>query len=293
MRMKLLGLFGARTLGLVAVLAGLGLHCGAAAPEQARQGREVRIALVSDVHICDGTNGPVYRARFERAIASVNEAGVDVVMVAGDLTENGRPGQREEFLRLSHGFKAPVCYVPGNHDVGGKLIRNKKSDKRRDVNAFRVARYEMEMGPSYYVRELGGVRVVGVNGSLLDSGLGKEARMWQLLERELFKPSALPTVALVHYPPFVKTADEPGGEYWNVEPYPRARLMALLKQGHVRAVLSGHLHRPVHSQDKETLFVTTQPVAFGLPEKKQPEGWTLVVAPSEGLPRWEERMIAH
>ena len=250
------------------------------------------MALVSDVHLCDGSNAPVRRVRFQRTMAAVNEAAVDLVMITGDLTENGRPDQDAEFRRLIRGFHAPVFYVPGNHDLGGKLIPGKKSDQMRDVNAFRVARYEMEMGPSFYVRNQSGVRVVGINGSLLNSGLSRERKMWSLLEKELFKPNTNLTIALIHYPPFLKTVNEPGGDYWNVEPYPRARLLALLKQGGVRAVLSGHLHRPVVNRQDGVLFVTTQPVAFGLPEKTQPEGWTLLTVPFQGEIQYEPRNIA-
>lgn len=273
-------------LGLLLALLGLGQAAGAA-------GAPVRVALVSDLHLCGGSNGPVYRARLQRAIASVNDAGVDLVMVAGDLTEDGRPEQRMEFLRAIKAFQAPVFYVPGNHDVGAKIIRGKKPDRKRDVNSFRVARYEMELGPSYYVRHQAGVRVVGINGSLLDSGLHVEKRMWDFLEKELFKPCTNLTIALIHYPPYLKNVTEPGGEYWNVEPYPRARLLALLKQAHATVVLSGHLHRPIANRDNGVLFLTTHPVAFGLPEKKQPEGWTLVTIPAKGEAQYEAQFIAH
>lgn len=275
---------------LVLLLLASGRVSGAAAP---LPGQPLRMALVSDVHLCGGSNAPAHRARFQRTIAAVNTAGVDFVMITGDLTDEGRADQTAEFRRLIRQFHAPVFYVPGNHDLGGKIVPGKKSDKKRDVNSFRVARYEMEMGPSFFVREQSGVRVVGINGSLLNSGLGREKKMWSLLEKEMFKPNTNLTVALVHYPPFLKTVDEPGGEYWNVEPYPRARLLALLKQGGVRAVLSGHLHRPVVNRRDGVLFITTHPVAFGLPEKTQPEGWTLLTVPARGEIQYEPQNIMH
>jgi 3',5'-cyclic AMP phosphodiesterase CpdA len=251
----------------------------------------VRVALVSDTHIDRGTNGPLHRSRFEKVIAQVNQAKVDVVLMAGDLTENGRPEELREFRALAGGFQAPVLWVPGNHDLGAKVIRGKNREPKKEVNAYRVARYEMEMGPSYFVREAAGLRVVGINGSLLGSGLGKERRMWSFLETVLSQPVTHRTLALIHYPPFVNKPNEAGGEYWNVEPQPRARLLTLLKQGGVAAVLSGHLHRPIAQRQDGILFLTTHPAGFGLPAKKQPEGWTLLMVPPQGEIQFERRNV--
>ena len=59
-------------------------------------------------------------------------------------------------------------------------------------------------------------------------------------------------------------------------------MLALLKQGGVKAVLSGHLHRELTQRLDGILFFTTAPVSFGIPKDKQPEGWTLVTVPAVG-----------
>jgi predicted phosphodiesterase len=86
----------------------------------------------------------------------------------------------------------------------------------------------------------------------------------------------------MHYPLFLKDLNEPGGDYWDVEPAPRTRLYQLLKQGGVKIVLTGHLHRPLVNRRDGILFVTTPPISFGLPRGKQPEGWTLVTILKNG-----------
>ncbi len=91
-----------------------------------------------------------------------------------------------------------------------------------------------------------------------------------------------PTVLLMHYPLFLKDFDEGGGDYFNIEPAPRMRLYNLLKQGEVKTVLTGHLHRPLINQREGILFLTTPPISFGLPRGKQPEGWTLVTVFKNG-----------
>jgi len=241
----------------------------------------LRIALVSDTHTTRGTaeDQPLYKEHLVHVIASVNSAKVDAVLVAGDLTQGGKPGEMTDFLAQIKGFQAPVSFVYGNHDVGGKHAPGVKGG----VTADRVTRAEQTFGSlSFWSRAFAGIRVVGINSSLLGSGLPEEAEQWSFLENELKAPSKEPTILLMHYPLFVKSAGEPGGEYWNVEPLPRARLIALLQSGGVRAVLTGHLHKSLTAQQNGIFLYTTPPVSFGLPRGKQPEGWTLVTISQSG-----------
>ncbi|HEY2952502.1 MAG TPA: metallophosphoesterase [Verrucomicrobiae bacterium] len=258
-------------------------------PPAQEKGVVARIALVSDTHTTRGTNNdqPKYRARLDRVMAAANAAQVDLVLIAGDLTENGSPEETSDFQNQIKGFKAPVLFVPGNHDVGNKLIPGKGGT----VSADRVAAFEKTLGPSFHAQTRAGLRVIGVNSPIFGSGFEREMAMWDFLEKELARPAPVPTVVFMHYPPFVKQADESGGDYWNIEPEPRARLLSLLRRGGVRTVFSGHLHRDLTNRHAGILFVTTRPVSFGLPAGKQPEGWTLVTLPAEGEAQVEPQTI--
>ena len=110
--------------------------------------------------------------------------------------------------------------------------------------------------------------------------------MWAFLEKRLAAPVPNPTLLLIHHPPFLKSLDEPGGDYFNLEPYPRFRLLALARQGGVDAVLSGHLHRGLTNYFGNMPLLTTPPVAFGLPQGKQKEGWTLLTVSTDRV-TWE------
>jgi 3',5'-cyclic AMP phosphodiesterase CpdA len=265
--------------------------CLAATPVTLRSAETViRIALVADTHVTRGTVGdqPFYRGRFERVIAAVNAAKVDVVLVAGDLTAKGTVDELRDFKTIVRGFTAPVHCVPGNHDLGQKVIPGKPDAP----SARRIADYERELGPTFFVRTTAGLRVIGINSAVLGSGLPVEQEMWKLLEAELARPGALPTVVLQHHPLFVNTADEPGGVYWNVEPAPRRRLIDLLRSGDVRTVLTGHVHRPIVNRHAGILFVSTLPVSFGLPRGKQPQGWTLVTLRPSAEAEFEFRTVS-
>jgi len=240
-----------------------------------------RIALVSDTHTTRGTNDeqPLYRGRLDKVIAAVNTARVDLVLIAGDLTQDGKPEEIADFQDQIHGFHAPVWFVPGNHDIGNKLVRGKESDTT--LSELRLARFEMRCGPSFFARESAGLRVIGLNSPIFGSGFAREKAMWRFLEHELRQPGAMPTVVLTHYPLFTKTPDEPS-DYWNIEPEPRQRLLELLRRGGVKTVLTGHLHRSLVTHSDGIVFLTTGPVSFGLPHGKQKQGWTLVTISAEG-----------
>ena len=247
----------------------------------------VRIGLLSDLHLNRGTNQVKFQNHLDQVIEAANAAGVDLVLVAGDLTEDGTPREYEEFRRQIKRFSAPVWYVPGNHDVGNKPLPKAKAP----VYAVRVARYELKLGPSWFVREHAGVRVVGINSMLLGSDLARERQQWRLLTEALAKPAAQPTILLTHLPPFIRDSREPGGEYWDIEPAPRLRLLSLLQLGGVSNVLSGHLHHALTNCHDGVFFYTTPPVSFGLPAGKQLPGWTLVTVPQRGSAQVEFQPI--
>lgn len=91
------------------------------------------------------------------------------------------------------------------------------------------------------------------------------------------------SLLLIHYPLYLETPDETGGDYWNVEPAPRARLLSLLHRGGIRAVLSGHIHYPLVLAENGIMHISAPPVSFGLPRESQPEGWTLLtIIPATG-----------
>src|ERR1039458_1128895 len=79
-----------------------------------------RIAFVSDTHVNLRTNEPgvAYIRRLDEAMAAINAAKVDLVLIAGDLTDGGKREQMALFKGKVKQLEAPVLFVAGNHDVG-------------------------------------------------------------------------------------------------------------------------------------------------------------------------------
>ena len=248
-----------------------------------------RIAFLSDTHVNLQTNEPglSYNRRLDQAIAAVNAAKVDLVLIAGDLTDGGTGEQMALFRRKARRLKAPVLFVPGNHDVG--MVGN--GTVKTSITPHRVKLFNKRLGPSWFAREKAGLRIIGINSCLFGSGLKEEAAQWRFLEKEFARPHAKPTLVLEHFPLFLKSADEPRVGTWNVPPEPRKRLLGLLEQGQVRAVLSGHLHYPITNRLDGILFLGNTTTAFGLPHGLQPEGWMLLSVPRQGEVRFEFQQL--
>jgi Icc-related predicted phosphoesterase len=70
----------------------------------------IRIAAVGDVHAA-----PDRRATLQTAFAALD--GIDLVLVAGDLTTHGEPEQAAILAAAAAGSPAPVVAVLGNHDL--------------------------------------------------------------------------------------------------------------------------------------------------------------------------------
>lgn len=254
--------------------------------------KTLRVALVCDTHTNRETKDdmPLYAPRFDAVIEDVNAQKVDLILLGGDLTESGKPETIVDFKAQSARLVAPQLIVPGNHDIGAKRVQGQKSG----LSAERVARFEKDFDSSFWVDQSSGARIIGINASILGSGLEREAQQWEFLEETLAKPVEAPfgTHLLTHYPVFLKTTDEPSDPYWNIEPAPRARLLALLQKAQVRGVFSGHIHRPLFNQNGPMQFITAPPVSFGLPRGVQPQGWTLLTIAPGGEVTYQNRSIA-
>jgi len=121
-----------------------------------------RLAVVADPHVADedatGTWKVYHRSaqRFASALRNASAVDADAVVVPGDLTRDGRPGEFDRVDALLSGTDRPVVAVPGNHDVP-KVTDDHETPS---VSVF-ANRYGDGGFPA--VREVGGLTLVGVN----------------------------------------------------------------------------------------------------------------------------------
>jgi Icc protein len=184
------------------------------------------IAQLSDVHV----GGSRYREELLRtAIEEINAADADLVVVAGDLTDEGYPDQyplaQAELAALSC---AHVVWVPGNHDA-----RNVGYLGFEDTFGARDTRRRLECGGL-------DVALVAVDSSKpdLDEGeIGREHYGWI---EEGFAGAADLRLFICHH----HLVPVPGTGRERNQVLDAGDVLSLLRQCGVDLVLSGHRHVP-------------------------------------------------
>jgi len=179
---------------------------------------------------------PYWQLMNEDAVADINEAGVDAVVIKGDIADRGLRAQFEIARSTFDGFDVPWHAFLGNHDHYGRAAGE-------EVDGYAL------LGQPRAPRsiELGGWRLV-----MLDTvepgdhhGVFPEDRLrWLADELEGSREQAQPTLVLTHHQP---VPPEHAGSYPNsigIIPEHSKRIFEVLgKNPQVQGVLIGHTHR--------------------------------------------------
>lgn len=216
---------------------------------------DLLIAHTSDLHIGRAA-GPERHERgrsgwrqFRRFVDAVRP---DLVVVGGDIVVDDPDdvADRREARNIIGRLPVPVVVIPGNHDVGDHPVRDglPADWHGKPVSASRVADWEAEWGPSYWLRDLCGWRVVGINSQLFGSGLDREDQQWDWLEhRALPEDLQRPTLVVAHESLHLRpehAGGTSGDDSWMSMPRDSSeRLADLFRRRPVRLVSSGHTHR--------------------------------------------------
>ena len=184
------------------------------------------IAQLSDVHV----GGSRYRDELlHRAIAEINEAEADLVVIAGDLTDDGYPDQYPLVKQELEAIACPeLVLVPGNHDA-----RNVGYLRFEETFGTRDSRQRLVLDGSE-------VAIVAVDTSKpdLDEGeVGREHYPWILTG---FDGSADLRIFVCHH----HLMPVPGTGRERNQVLDAGDVLSLLRQAHVDVVLSGHRHVP-------------------------------------------------
>jgi len=217
------------------------------------RGPDTSLLVLADVH-ADAAREPgswkchhVALDRLHTALAEADHRGDDAVLVAGDLT---RDGGDDSFDAVASAFAAhdtPVYCVPGNHDVPKDY---------RDAPSVHAFRDRFTPGVLPYVRRVGGVHVVGLDSaSAVTDGAGGRVTAAQRERLAEALRTLDETVVVLHHN-VVTDGDAP----MRVDRHPPVggadELAAVLRDGDVPLVLSGHGHWPTvgeHSGVREVV----------------------------------------
>ncbi|MEO1681163.1 MAG: metallophosphoesterase [Pseudomonadota bacterium] len=201
---------------------------------------DFRLVMLSDTHV--SATHPFFFHNWDVALEAANALAPDLAVVTGDLSLNGPHAAEDldfaaaQMQRLTAGS---VHVLPGNHDLGYSPAAD---SAEQAMTPERRAEYLGRVGPDFWQADHGDWRFIGLNPFLMESGQPGEAEQRAMVVEALTHDG--PIGVFTHVPFF---AHEPGETdattTATVRPGPRADYLALFREGGVRFVASGHLHR--------------------------------------------------
>jgi Icc protein len=174
------------------------------------------------------------------------------ILHTGDLTHLAKPEEFDTVAEVLNGLKAPVRYVPGEHDFDAednKLYRERYGKGTRGSGWF-----SFDFNGAHFV---GLVNVAGAkSGSTAGLGqLGKDQLQW--LAKDLTGVTDdTPVVIFAHVP--LWTVYEKWG--WGTQDAEQA--LALLRRFGSLTVLNGHIHQVMQKLEGRIVFHTARSTAF-------------------------------
>ncbi|MCD5996162.1 phosphodiesterase [Pseudomonas sp. CDFA 602] len=223
------------------------------------------IAHLSDLHI--RPNGVLYQglvdsnAMCRQAIAHLNaiRPRPDVVVITGDVVDEGLPAEYEMASALLADIEQPLLMIPGNHD-----------DRTRFRAAFAQAGQEHGDGPLHFIASgLGPVRIIGLDITVPGEHHGdmtEAAQTW--LDAALAQEPMRPTLIMLHQPPFLS-----GIPYIDLYACHHAdRLVQVVERyPAIERIVCGHIHRSMQLRFGGSLLCTapstTTAIALALDEE--------------------------
>jgi uncharacterized protein len=226
----------------------------------------MRIAATADLHF----TGSRHSALLEQ-LSRVREA-ADVLVVAGDLTNFGRPEEMEPLLNVVVRSRIPTIVVLGNHDY--------ESGKQCDLMRMMAAAGIKVLDGTAYERD--GIGFAGTKG--FPGGFGRgvltafgEPEVKQFvqaaidealkLERAMAQLRAQKRVVVLHYSPVAATVR---GESPEIFPYlGNSRLAEVVDRHGADLVLHGHAHHG-QPEGRTTGGIAVHNVAITLLQAQEP-----------------------
>lgn len=200
----------------------------------------LKIAALADLHVKEEDHAP-YRELF----AEISQA-ADVLVIAGDLTDLGKPAEARILAEDLRACSIPVVAVLGNHDYECGHVEE-VSHILRDCGIHLLEGQSVEIDGVAFVGVKG---FAGGFGRFMLGSFGEPAIKAMVaesvteamrLENALRKVRSDRALAVLHYAPI---ADTVAGEPPEIFPFlGSSRLAETLDRFPVSAVVHGHAHR--------------------------------------------------
>lgn len=201
---------------------------------------QVSIVQISDTHLGDH-HAPHAAENLKQAVKMINDLHPDAVILSGDIGEN--PQEWDEARSILKKLKAPLYYVPGNHDVHSNDVERYRRVFDKDYYDFQVKFVRFVVIDSQL---LGNFDVYGAKSPapLPPETEDESQRMLSWLNGlpEESRTSKQVVIGVQHIPVFHDGKFPDPKPYWVIsEPY-RSKEMKALRQLGIKHMLVGHWH---------------------------------------------------
>jgi Icc protein len=196
------------------------------------------IAQVTDTHLA--LTKPFFRENFAVVAAALRARRPDLVVNTGDVSVNGAD-LREDLVaaRAMHEeLRLPWLAIPGNHDVGD----TQETARKQPIDETRRQRWLEVFGPDWWMRDVPGWRLLGINAMLIGSDLAAAVDQDQFIAEAASGLSGRQLALFLHKPLFIDSPADVERTGHCVTPRQRAILLAALGAKTPRLVCCGHLH---------------------------------------------------
>lgn len=214
-------------------------------------------AQLSDIHITSKHDElfnivPMSNHLFE-CVEHINNLATkpDLVLVTGDISNNGQIKQLEIAKQCLDKLKCPYYVIPGNHDNRADLSK-----------IFNDNCQTNEQGLIHYVINEFAVTFIAIDScktGLSGAEFTTDSNKW--LENELNTYNDKPVVLFMHHPPVNMGIAET-----NIDGFKGKALLAetIEKHSNIKAILCGHIHLSAHTLWHGTLISTAPSIGMRL-----------------------------
>jgi 3',5'-cyclic AMP phosphodiesterase CpdA len=260
--------------------------------------RAWHVAQISDLHIVEEGErcvGEIDTAAFlRRAVAALGrlDPPPEVVLITGDLVNDGRPAQYAHLRQLLEPLEVELLVLPGNHDARAPLRQALGLAGGQPVGGE-----PPEDAPCDFAVRIGPLHLVGLD-SLVPGRPGGALVQAQLdrLDETLASMPEAPTIVALHHPPFVTGI----GHMDAMRLAPRsadAVAAVIARHPQVERVVCGHVHRSILRRWAGTLAMVVPGAAHAVIGDLRPgarPGWNFE-PPAITLHRWhpDDGLVSH
>jgi 3',5'-cyclic AMP phosphodiesterase CpdA len=235
--------------------------------------QDFRFAIVSDLHIATPPTILNQEKRFhmveisiptlEKVLSELAVLPLDFLLIPGDLTQDGEPENHHWLQQRLSKLPFPVYVIPGNHDIIAPHSTDQHIGMADFPHYYRQFGYQNSGDRCYYACDiLPNVQLIGLNSSQFDQDgnqlgyLDPEQLKW--LENTLSMSQTKLNLVMVHHniiDHFPGQSSHSLGRRYMLDNAPE--LLAILADGGVNLIFTGHLHIQDVSHHQQIYEITT------------------------------------